>query len=123
MRILLFVFSIMLAGVGFSGCDNAKVENPGKAKNAKVVFLHHSTGGVIWRVENSLWARVKRKIGFETGIPRWFEKYNKQNETNYQVIEMNFPKRDPYGWNNYPYDYYNIWVKNGHQDYFMEEPH
>jgi hypothetical protein len=123
MRILLFVFSLLLvAGVGFSGCGRSKVDNSDKAKNAKVVFLHHSTGGVIWRVENSLWARVKRKIGFETGIPRWFDKYNKQNGTNYQIREMNFPKRDPYGWNNYPYDYYNIWVKNGHQDYFMEEP-
>ena len=35
---------------------------------------------------------------------------------------MEFPKEAPYGWNNFPYDYYNIWVKNAGDKPFMEEP-
>jgi hypothetical protein len=35
---------------------------------------------------------------------------------------MEFPKAKPYGWNNYPFDYYNIWVKNAGDKAFMEEP-
>jgi hypothetical protein len=35
---------------------------------------------------------------------------------------MAFPKASPYGWVNYPYDYYNIWVKNAGNEPFMEEP-
>ena len=34
---------------------------------------------------------------------------------------MSFPKPNPYGWNNYPYDYYNIWVKNAGEELYMEE--
>ena len=35
---------------------------------------------------------------------------------------MVFPKASPYGWHNYPYDYYNIWVKNAGNEPYMEEP-
>ena len=38
------------------------------------------------------------------------------------IEEMAFPKASPYGWHNYPYDYYNIWVKNAGNEPFMEEP-
>ena len=40
----------------------------------------------------------------------------------YFIEEKIFPKAEPYGWNNYPYDYYNIWVKNAGEQPFMEEP-
>ncbi len=36
--------------------------------------------------------------------------------------EVAFPKSKPYGWNNYPYDYYNIWVNNAGPKPFMKEP-
>lgn len=72
----------------------------------KIVFLHHSTGFLIW----------------EGGVPEWFEKYNKEHGTDYQIVERVFPKRSPYGWNNYPYDYWNIWVNHAGDELFMEEP-
>lgn len=35
---------------------------------------------------------------------------------------MAFPKIKPYGWNNNPFDYYNIWVNNAGEKPYMEEP-
>lgn len=75
-------------------------------KNAKIIFLHHSTGNCIW----------------QGGVPEWFRKYNAQNGTNYNIIQRAFPQKSPYGWNNYPYDYWNIWVKNAGDRPFMGEP-
>ena len=46
----------------------------------------------------------------------------KKNKTDYVISELSFPKKSPYGWENYPYDYYNIWVKNAGQDPYLEEP-
>lgn len=71
----------------------------------KILFLHHSTGQNIW----------------DGGIPEWFEKYNLDNSTDYHIEENFFPKESPYGWNNYPYDYWNIWVEHGGVEPFMEE--
>ena len=72
----------------------------------KVVFLHHSTGNVIWG----------------GGMKKWFKKYNKTNGTDYKVAEREFPAKSPYGWNNYPYDYWNIWVENAGEDEYQREP-
>jgi hypothetical protein len=73
---------------------------------AKIIFLHHSTGQVIW----------------DGGVKEWFDNYNIQNATNFQIEELVFPKETPYGWNNYPFDYYNIWVKNGNVALYKNEP-
>jgi hypothetical protein len=35
---------------------------------------------------------------------------------------MEFPKSSPYGWNNYPYDYWNLWVNHAGTSAYMEEP-
>ncbi len=48
--------------------------------------------------------------------------YNKENNKNYLIKEIAFPKAAPYGWHNYPYDYYNIWVKHAGNEPYMEEP-
>jgi len=55
-------------------------------------------------------------------VQKYFKNYNKKNNTDYFITEMPFPKSNPYGWKNYPYDYYNIWVKNSGDEPFMEEP-
>lgn len=73
-------------------------------KDVKIIFLHHSTGNVIWN----------------GGLKKWIEKYNKDNDTNYSIKEENFPK-DGYPWNNYPYDYWNIWVKNAGDKLFKKQ--
>jgi hypothetical protein len=71
-----------------------------------ILFLHHSTGRII----------------FNGGVERWFEDYNIKNKVTYKITQQDFPKRSPYGWNNYPFDYWNIWVKNSGDTPFMREP-
>jgi len=63
--------------------------------DARVVFLHHSTGGVIW----------------DGGVPAWFTAYNAAQGTGYAVTELAYPAGE-YPWDNYPYDYWNIWVNH-----------
>lgn len=75
-------------------------------KPKRIIFLHHSTGYLIW----------------EGGVLKWFENYNSKNSTNYQITEHAFPKKSPYGWKNYPYDYWNIWVRHAGVEKFMSEP-
>ena len=89
-----------------------------------IIFLHHSTGGVIWdgdlsQVNPDI---VRDNPRFKSQIPLLFAQYNKETSKNYLIREMSFPKAEPYGWNNYPFDYYNIWVKNSGDKSFMKEP-
>jgi hypothetical protein len=61
-----------------------------------VIFLHHSTGGNLFT---------------EGNVADWFANYNSTNGTNYQITDREFPGA-PYPWENYPYDYWNLWVNN-----------
>jgi hypothetical protein len=85
----------------------------------KAIFLHHSTGKMIWRGDVS---KFSYKIFKKGKVLQWIDNYNKANSTNYNIIEQEFPSNEPYGWNNYPYDYYNIWVKNAGSKPYMQEP-
>ena len=89
-----------------------------------IAFLHHSTGGVIWEGDPSQIdpAVVKKNNRLKAQLPIMFAEYNEVNAENYVIKEIIFPKAEPYGWNNYPYDYYNIWVKNAGEKAFMKEP-
>ncbi|HPM03237.1 MAG: hypothetical protein GT600_07275 [Bacteroidales bacterium] len=97
-----------------------------------IAFLHHSTGNLIWWGSNeiSLLTRAVRKINRDLGdavgskpeLKLLLNEYNRQNDKNYLIEEFAFPKESPYGWKNYPYDYYNIWVKNQGNDPYMDEP-
>ncbi len=51
-----------------------------------------------------------------------FDKYNEENNKNYLIKRDDISESISYGWHNYPYDYYNIWVKNAGNKPFMEEP-
>jgi hypothetical protein len=102
-----------------------------KRSDMNIIYLHHSTGGVIWQGNKaSIVTRAARKlsnklaniVGQKPMLPLLLEKYNEENNKNYFIKEMVFPKESPYGWHNYPYDYYNIWVKNAGNEPFMEEP-
>lgn len=67
------------------------------SKNARIIFLHHSTGGRVW----------------DGGVPQLIKEYNLNNGTNYQISEQCYPSTEGgYPWSNYPYDYYNLWVKH-----------
>lgn len=58
-----------------------------------IILLHHSTGGVIW----------------DGGVADWFDEHNSTHGTDYYITERAYPT-DGYPWENYPYDYWNIWV-------------
>ena len=85
----------------------------------KIIFLHHSTGSSIWLGKTN---KYIFKITKKGDVQKYFADFNKKNKTNYEISELTFPKETPYGWNNYPYDYYNIWVKNSGENSFMDEP-
>lgn len=74
--------------------------------SAKAVFLHHSTGGIVW----------------DSGVASNISSYNNSHGTSYNVTDLIFPKASPYGWNNYPYDYWNIWVNHAGSSAYLEEP-
>lgn len=60
-----------------------------------VLYLHHSTGENIWK----------------GGVPEAMARHNQVAGTSYNIVERAYPNR-PYPWQNDPYDYYKLWVKN-----------
>lgn len=60
----------------------------------KAIFLHHSTGGGVY---------------YEGQVSDKIEAYNTQHSTSYQIDEFSYPD-SPYPWENYPYDFWNLWV-------------
>ncbi len=83
-----------------------------------VLFLHHSTGGLIYKGGSD---------NDKSVVDTWFEGYNKSVDHKINFQENIFPQSKKlkilgYGWKNYPYDYYNIWVKNGKKNQYKNEP-
>lgn len=73
------------------------VDNFPASGDIRIIFLHHSTGGYIW----------------DGGVPQLMEEYNSGHGTKYRITEMTYPSaKNGYPWQNYPYDYYNLWVKH-----------
>ncbi len=60
---------------------------------SRIIYLHHSTGGNIW----------------DGGVPEYIAAHNSSHSTNYVITERAYPN-SPYPWENYPYDYWNLWV-------------
>jgi hypothetical protein len=103
------VFCGAIAWGGYLGRAAGQAKQEGQqapSAKAKILFLHHSTGECVWN----------------GGVKDWFAAHNKANQTEYEITEQNFPKDSPYGWNNYPYDYWNIWVKHAGNKPFKGEP-
>jgi hypothetical protein len=89
-------------------------------KNMKrIIFLHHSTGYNVWVGSTN---RYIYKLTKKGDVAKYFSTYNRKNKTNFRITEQYFPKEAPYGWNNYPFDYYNIWVRNAGPKPYLEEP-
>ncbi len=121
MRAVSLILTLTIISTVGSCKFNPKDMNAEK-KAVHVIFLHHSTGKTIWRGGNTFVQKVKLKLGLSSAVEKWFTRYNNQNNTNYKVKARLFPGRELYGWKNYPYDYYNIWVKNGDKPYYKDEP-
>ena len=120
MRLKNFTFiAAFIAALTIISCDDSNKNTEQMAKEHKVLFLHHSTGQTVWRGDVS---KISWKLFKEGTFIKWWKDYNKKNKTNYSIEELPFPKKEPYGWRNQPFDYYNIWVKNAGDKPFMEEP-
>lgn len=124
LRLLPAIFLIFV--VSLNSCMEKE-----KISDMNILYIHHSTGGVIWQGKKaSIVTRAARKVstglanalGGKAALPSLFDKYNKENNRNYLIKELAFPKAAPYGWHNYPYDYYDIWVKHAGDEPYMEEP-
>ena len=61
----------------------------------KAVFLHHSTGGNVYK---------------EGKVSEWIADYNQENNSHIELTERAYPNK-PYEWKNYPFDFWNLWVK------------
>lgn len=99
---LFCTLSIPVLAISFVGWSNPVHSQELQGDHMKIVFLHHSTGELIW----------------QGGVPRWFEQYNREHGTDYHIVEQDYPKNV----GNYPYDYWNIWVNHAGSEPFMEEP-
>jgi hypothetical protein len=102
-----------LVGWDLPGADGSPQPKPDSgptggslSSKAKVIFLHHSTGANIWG----------------GGVSGAIASYNKSAGKSYSITDQEFPKSSPYGWENYPYDYWNIWVNNGGSQEYLSEP-
>jgi hypothetical protein len=62
----------------------------------KAIFLLHSTGSNLF---------------YQGQVGEWISNYNLQHSTSYQIDVRAYP-HTPYPWDNYPYDYWNLWVNN-----------
>jgi hypothetical protein len=120
-RLVIF-FSIVITIMTFFGCQNSHSGDMKDQNIKRILFLHHSTGKTVWLGGNNFITKVKNKLGFQGAVEQWFKHYNKERGTSYIIKDKEFPGKEPYGWKNYPYDYYNIWVKHGNQEYYMKEP-
>jgi hypothetical protein len=97
-------------------------KNRNDDKQYKILFLHHSTGEVIKNGGVRQFPLIGRIIKRRPLMSGWFNKYNRLNDTNYVFEDMFFPGKEKYGWQNYPYDYYNIWVKHSGSRPYLNEP-
>ncbi|QQS52091.1 MAG: T9SS type A sorting domain-containing protein [Bacteroidota bacterium] len=64
------------------------------AQENHAVFLHHSTGGNVYS---------------EGNVPEWISDYNLGNGTDFSIEERSYPD-SPWGWSNYAYDYWKLWI-------------
>jgi hypothetical protein len=99
--------------------------------DASIIYLHHSVGEHIWngkptpfvqKAVRKVSRKLADKLSYKGKLPKLFKAYNLEHEKNYLIHQLSFPQASPYGWNNFPYDYYNIWVENAGEEPFMEEP-
>ncbi|MGC4001406.1 MAG: hypothetical protein QM767_29685 [Anaeromyxobacter sp.] len=83
----------LLAASCSAGAGSSDVVTPPGA--ARVGYLHHSTGGVVWG----------------GGVADLLTAYNGAHGTSYTIEQRDYPlTANGYPWDNYPYDYWNLWV-------------
>lgn len=122
----LYLLALVITTISLTFLTVHKMNDNSKSKTTqtefKILFLHHSTGRVISHAGNGTNRIVRKIFNPKSYLSKWFSDYNQINGTNFIIEEQFFPKKEHYGWNNYPYDYYNIWVKNAGQQPYLNEP-
>jgi hypothetical protein len=112
-----FAVATTFAALGLAGCGTGISASP-RARTAippgpvdplqatsamrgtvRVGYLHHSTGGAVW----------------DGGLPASLEAWNAAHGTDYRITSVRYPDTrlngpSSYPWENYPYDYWNLWV-------------
>lgn len=114
---------LLVAALACTGCSRRAAPQLGLAQGlgqgagaVRIILLHHSTGENVW----------------EGGVPGYFRAWNRSHGTRYEISEMNYPGTigghtllgrilpirvlrrifTHYPWDNYPYDYWNLWISN-----------
>lgn len=103
---------LALSLIFMMGCESDK-------KHMDIIFLHRSTGRNVWLGKTNPYIY---KIFKQGDFNSHFKKLNKKHNTSHTVMEQSFPGTTLYGHKNYPYDYYNIWVKNAGSEPYLEAP-
>jgi hypothetical protein len=67
-------------------------------------------------------SKLSYRLGRRGAVEQYIHKAGKQNGANLSIEARVFPKKSPYGWRNYPYDYWNIWVNNSGDTPYLDEP-
>ena len=81
---------VLLLGLIFQSCSR---NGSSKSDEYRIVFLHHSTGDVIWRGGNSPVDIKGVTLGGNYQVPEWFDDYNKKHAKSYQIDAKNFPNK------------------------------
>jgi hypothetical protein len=117
-----FVHVLLLYGIfiGITGCNKPVTSLSYPKPDLRILFLHHSTGNNIWYGDVEPYKRYYLKKD-TCMVPRLMKEYNEKNGIKISLDEQNFPEGPQYPWDNYPYDYYNIWVKNAGGKPYMGE--
>lgn len=98
--------TVKLKGVAKESSSGESTQSD-MGKDVKIMFLHHSTGKHIW----------------DGGVESSLAKHSGAQGKKYAISETLFPSGDyENGWSNYPYDYWNIWVKNAGNTPLGKEP-
>lgn len=111
----------ILALAMLSSCKSVTTDLTYEDPDMKIIYLHHSTGRNVWYGD----VEQNKRINFKADtcmVPRLLGAYNQKTGRKISIEKRAFPSGSPYPWRNYPYDYYNIWVKNGGDKPYMEEP-
>lgn len=103
--LLIFMSTAVISSSTAATSTAPVLKLPAGPDGVKVLYLHHSTGMNIW------------KGGLEASLQEL-----RDGRNDVQLVDQAFPKKAPYGWNNYPYDYWKIWVENAGEAPFMQEP-
>lgn len=119
---------VLFLGIGLmltAGCSRGDDRPTGGSSTSdasrpvRIAFLHHSTGQVVWAGAPS---EAAGKVPGTSDVAGWIPGYDRTKSAVLEMTSIDFPTGKDYEWANYPYDYYNIWVKHAGDAPYLGEP-